>query len=441
MKKTINDRHIQVMKRILLSILASCSLLANAETWSLEKCIDYAIENNITVKLRRADVNSSELDVTDAKSRYLPTVSANVSQSWSLGRGLTAENTYADRNTSNLQWGASLNLPLFSGLSTTRRIKLANANLSTVMEQYEAAKDDITLNVIGAYLQVLYCKELNDVAMYQVDLSKHELESRNALLEAGKIPEIDMLEAKSQLAQDEMNLSQTANDVALALVDLSQLLELGTIENFDIEPLSDNELMIMSPDAVYDAALQHNHSLVAARKNITAADRNIELAHSGYLPTLSFNAGVGSSYYRISDTKNPSFGKQMKNNYSTYFGFSLNIPIFDALSTRNSVRRAKVQKVTAMLNYDDARQRVFKAIQQAYYQADGAQNKLKASLTADETANAAFKAMQEKYNLGRATPTEYEQSKARALKATADRIQARYELILRTRILAFYAKQ
>lgn len=429
------------MKHILLSVLALCSLCANAETWSLEQCIDYAIENNITVKLRRADVNSSELDVTDAKSRYLPTVSANVSQSWNLGRGLTAENTYADRNTSNLQWGASLNLPLFSGMATTRRVKLANANLSAVMEQYEAAKDDITLNVIGAYLQVLYCKELNNVAMYQVDLSKHELENRNALLEAGKIPEIDMLEAKSQLAQDELNQSQTANDVALALVDLSQLLELGDIENFDIEPLNDNELMIMSPDEVYNAALQHNHSLIAARKNITAADRNIELAHSGYLPTLSFNAGIGSSYYRISDTDNPSFGRQMKNNYSTYFGFSLNIPIFDALSTRNSVRRAKVQKVTAMLNYDDARQRVFKAIQQAYYQADGAKNKLKASLTADETANEAFKAMQEKYNLGRATPTEYEQSKARALKATADRIQARYELILRTRILAFYAKQ
>ncbi|MCM1094463.1 MAG: TolC family protein [Lachnospiraceae bacterium] len=429
------------MKHILLSAMAACSLFANAETWSLEKCIDHAIENNITVKLRRADLNSSELEVTEAKSRYLPTLSANVGQSWNLGRGLTAENTYADRNTSNLQWGASLNLPLFSGMSTTRRVNLAKANLSTVMEQYEAAKEDITLNVIGAYLQVLYCKELNEVALYQVDLSKHELASRSALLEAGKIPEIDMLEARSQLAQDEMNLSQTKNDVALALVDLSQLLELGDIAGFDIEPIEENELNILSPDEVYSAALQRNHSLIAARNNITAADRNISLAKSGYLPTLSFNAGIGSSYYRISDTKNESFGRQMKNNYSTYFGLSLNIPIFDALSTRNSIRRAKVQKVTAMLNYDDARQRVFKAIQQAYYQADGAKNKLKASEVADETANAAFKAMQEKYNLGRATPTEYEQSKAKALKATADRIQARYELILRTRILAFYAKQ
>lgn len=429
------------MKRILFALMTACAFIANAETWSLEKCIDYAIENNITVKLRRADVNSSEIDVIEAKSRYLPTVSANVGQSWNLGRGLTAENTYADRNTSNLQWGASLNLPLFSGLATTRRVSVAKANLNTVIEQYESAKEDITLNVIGAYLQVLYCKELNEVAKFQVDLSEHELANRSALLDAGKIPEIDMLEAKSQLAQDKLNLSQTANDVSLSLVDLAQLLELDDINGFDIEPLSENNLTILSPDEIYTAALQRNHSLIAARNNIVAADKNISLAKSGYLPTLSFNAGIGSSYYRISDMKNESFGRQMKNNYSTYFGLSLNIPIFDALSTRNSVKRAKVQKITAMLNYDDARQRVFKAIQQAYYQADGAKNKLSASEIADETASAAFKAMQEKYNLGRATPTEYEQSKAKALKATADRIQARYELILRTRILAFYAKQ
>lgn len=427
------------LRYTLSALIAGCAISMNAETWSLDKCIDYAIENNITVKLRRVDVNSAELEVTDAKSRYLPKVSANIGQSWNLGRGLTAQNTYADRNTSNLQWGASLNLPLFSGLSTTRRVSVAKANLGAIIEQYEAAKEEITINVIGAYLQVLYCMELNDVARYQVELSTHELSNRNALLEAGKIPEIDMLEAKSQLAQDEMNLAQTTNDVALAKVDLIQLLELGGIENFDVEPLSDNDLTILTPDEVYSAALEKNHSLIAARKNITVADRNILLAKSGYLPTLSFNAGISSSYYRISDMDNEPFGRQMKNNYSTYFGLSLNIPIFDALSTRNSVRRAKVQKTTAMLNYDDARQRVFKAIQQAYYQADGAKNKLKASEVADETADVAFKAMQEKYNLGRATPTEYEQAKAKSLQATAEHIQARYELILRTRILEFYA--
>lgn len=410
------------------------------ETWNLDQCINHAVEHNISIKSRQNDVASSRQSVTDAKSRYLPTLSANAGQSWNLGRGLTAENTYADRNTSNFQWGASFNLPLFSGMSTTRQVAYAKANLATVTEQYEAAKEDITLNVITAYLQVLYCKELHEVAAGQVELSEYEFTRRSSLLEAGKIPEIDMLEAKSQLAQDELNKIQTENDIRLALVDLAQLLELDDINGFDIMPLADDSSMLtMNPDDVYEAALQHNHTILAARSGIIASEKNISLAKTGYIPTLNFNAGLGSSYYKISGLPNDGFGKQMKNNYSTYFGFSLNIPIFDALNTRNSINRAKVQNVTARLQYDDACQRLFKSIQQAYYQADGARHKLKASEVAEDAAQKAFEAMREKYNIGRATPSEYEQSKTKALRATAERIQAGYELILRTQVLEFYA--
>lgn len=429
------------MKRILITSLIAASMIdASCETWTLDRCIDYAVEHNITVKSRRNDVTSSKQGVTDAKSRYLPTLSANAGQSWNIGRGLTAENIYANRNTSNFQWGASFSLPVFSGLSTTRQVAYAKASLAAVTEQYEAAKEDVSLNVITAYLQVLYCKELHEVALQQVQLSKYELTRREALLEAGKIPEIDMLEARSQLAQDELNMTQTANDIRLALVDLVQLLELDEIEGFDVVPVSESEsMMAKSPDEIYESALMYNHSILASRNNITASEKNISLAKSGYLPTVSFNAGLGSSYYRISGLPNDPFSRQMKNNYSTYFGFSLNIPIFDALNTRNSVNRAKVQNINARLQYDDARQRLFKSVQQAYYQADGARHKLEASTVAEEASKKAFEAMREKYNLGRATPSEYEQSKTKALRATAERIQAGYELILRTRILEFYA--
>ncbi len=429
------------MKKLLaISAMFLSTIPMVAEQWDLDRCISYAIDHNITVKTRRNDVESSRQNVTDAKSRYLPNVSASAGQSWNLGRGLTAENTYAERNTSNFQWGASLNLPLFSGLSTTRQVAYAKANLAAVIEQYEAAKEDITLNVITAYLQILYCMELNEVATRQVELSRYELTRRQSLLEAGKIPEIDMLEAKSQLAQDELNMVQTANDTRISTLDLAQLLELDTAEGFEIEPVNDCHTMLpASPSEIYELALNHNHSLIAARKNIIAADKNISLAYTGYIPTLNFNAGLGSSYYKLSGMKNESFSRQMKNNYSTYFGFSLNIPIFDALSTRNSVRRAKIQRINATLQYDNARQQLFKAIQQAYYQADGAYHKYEAGKVAEESAVKAFEAMQEKYNIGRATPSEYEQSKTKALRATTERIQAGYELILRTRILEFYA--
>jgi len=415
-------------------------MLAGARTWTLDECIDHATTNNITVRQQKVAMQNAELAVTDAKSGYLPQVSASAGQSWNLGRGLTAENTYADRNTSTFNWSGSLQVPLFNGLRTPRQVRYAKANLAQVAEQYESAKDNITIRVITAYLQVLYDKEMIETARHQVDLSLFDLSRRQALLEGGKIPEIDMLEAESQLAADSLSFVQAQNDEVLARIDLAQLLCLGEedIAEFDIAPLSDPEAMIIPADEAYRLALQHNHSVRAARLGIDASDRNIALAKSGYLPQLSFGASIGSSYYKLSGVPNESFGDQMRHNYSTYFGFSLNIPIFDGFSTRNSVRRARVDRINAELQLDQAEQQLFHDIQQAYYQATGAERKLESSRTADRTASKAYEAMAEKYALGRATPTDYETAKNRAYRAAADLVAARYELILRSRLLAFY---
>lgn len=428
------------MKRniLVVSLYISGALFCSAGSWDLDSCINYAVNHNISVKNRNIEKMSAEVDVTSAKNKFLPEVSANASQSFNFGRGLTAENVYANRNTSNFQWGASISLPLFQGLSTVRQVNYAKANLRAVIEQYEAAKDDISLNVISAYLQVLYCDEIHQVAVNQVTLSRNELERRNELLAAGKIPEVDMLETKSQLAQDELSETVAQNDYMLALVDLAQLLELDDIDGFSIAPLCDTEQPILSAETVYRNAMTSNHSILAARHRITAAERNVELAKSGYIPRLSLNAGLGSSYYKVNGFDNQSFSDQMNNNFNTYIGFSLNIPIFDAFSTRNSVKKAKIAQLSAQLQYDSDENSLYKAIQQAYYQAVGAKKKLEASLEAEHSAEQTFESMREKYNLGRATPTEYDQAKTKYLKATSERVQAKYESILRNRILHFY---
>ncbi len=435
----------ETMKTIYNTLIVALALAslspaaAQAQSWSLEDCINYATENNLTVKSQLLSRMSAEQSITDARSRYLPQISAGASQNWSIGRGLTAENTYANQNTSSFSWNGGLSLPLFSGLSTERQIAYAKANLQQITEQYEAAKEDISINVITAYLQVLYCEEMVEVANNQVALSQYEYTRQQALLEAGKIPEVDLLEAKSQLANDQYSVVQCANDLTLAKIDLIQLLQLRVeASEFDVKPLSEAEALIVEPGEAYALALQYNHSIAAARKGIIASDKNISLAKAGYLPTLSFTTGIGSTYYTLSGMKSESFGRQMDHNLSTSFGFSLNVPIFDAFSTRNSVRRAKIDKLNAELNLDQAEQQLYRSIQQAYYQAVGAQEKKASSMVAEESALAAFESMQEKYNIGRATPTEYEQSKNTALRCTAERIQAQYELILRSRLLQYY---
>lgn len=428
------------MKAFLLaaSVCIACTGSAVAEQWNLDRCVAYAHEHNISVQQSKLQIMSGDLEVTEAKDRFLPNVSASASQSFSFGRGLTAENTYADRNTSSFQWGANLNLPLFQGLSEYRQLKVAKSNLQKLLYDYEAAKDNVTLNVISSYLQVLYAKEVLESSRSQLDYSTYEVERQKALVEAGKVAEADLYDAESQQATDRLQVVTAENDVQTALVELANLLQLPTAVGFDIAPIDEGEPIIPTADAVFNAALVHNNSILASRQSIEVADRNISLAKTGYIPTLSFGANVGSSYYTVGGMPHESFGDQMRHNYSTYIGVNLSIPIFNAFSTRNSVRRAKIQKIQAELALDQTETDLFRTIQLAYYQARGARDKYFTSKETLEKTCLSFEATQEKYNLGRSTPAEFEIAKNNLFRTEVNSIQAHYEYLLRHRILEFY---
>ena len=427
-------------KYIIAAAALVISACAHAEVWTLDSCINYALKHNLTVKARRLEIQSGELDVTAAKDRFLPQISAGASQSFSYGRGLTSDNTYTNRNTSNFGWNVGLSLPLFQGLSAIRQTDYAKANLRALVEELEAAKDDITLNVISAYLQVLYAGEMCNVANEQLQLSLVEEKRRESLLEEGKIPELDLTDARAQVAQNRTSVVNAENNRTLALVDLAQLLELPDIEGFDVAPIEDDGLTLYSAEDVYKRALHSNHSMIAGRRHIEAADRNISLARSSYLPKLSFNVGIGSNFYTVSGINSESFGQQMRNNFNKSLGFTLSIPIFDAFSSRNSVRRAKIQKLNAQFEYQNRERGLYKNIQQAYYQAQGASEKLRAAEASEVATREAFEAMKQKYDFGKANSTEYETARSNYVRAMAEAVQAKYESILRRRILAFYNK-
>ncbi len=429
------------MKKIISAIICAFAALTsvNAQNeWSLDSCINYAISHSISVKDAQLQKDLAELSVTEAKDAFLPNVSANASQSFNFGRGLTNENTYENRNTSSFSWGANLSLPVFDGLSNVKQLKYAKINLRSQVLQLESAKDNVTLNVISQYLQALYYKELVKTAQEQAELSKYEVSRQEALVEAGKVPEVDLVQARSQYAQDELSVTTNKNDAKLALIDLAQLLQLQDVENFDIAPLDETSPIIPSAEDVYSQAQSYNYGILAARNNVAAADAQVSVAKTGYLPKLSFNFGVGSSYVNMSGIENKTFSQQMRDNYSTSIGFSLQIPLFDAFSTRNSVRRAKVQALSARLKLQDTETQLYKDIQQAYYRAVAAREKYDTGVTAENASRQAFEAMKEKYELGRSTPTEFEQAKTTYLKSTVERIQSHYEYILRCRILDFY---
>ena len=364
-----------------IAMLTTPHVDMRAETWTLENCVSYALTHNLSVKARQLNIESGQLQLTEAKDRFLPSLNASAGESLNFGRGLTANNTYADRNTTNFQWGASLQLPLFQGLSEYRQIKVAKSNLQQLLYEHEAAKDNVTLNIISQYLQVLYAKEVYASALSQLSHTTYEVGRQKALLEAGKVPEADLLDAESQKAQDELQVVTSENDIKVSLVELANLLQLPDVGDFDIAPIPEDEPIIPTAESVFNAAMMHNNSILAASQSIKTAEHNISLAKSGYIPRLSFNAGIGSSYYTVGGYVNDPFSAQMKHNFSTYVGVSLSIPIFDAFSTRNSVRQAKLQHLSAQLQLDQQSTDLYKTIQLAYYQACGAREKYLASLS------------------------------------------------------------
>lgn len=432
------------MKKLLITVLVSgLALTATAQrdsAWTLERCIAHAIDNNIEVRSARLDAETARLGVTEAKDRFLPGLSGYASQNFSFGRGLTSQNVYANRNTSSFSTGAQLQLPIFQGLSAIRRVSYEKTNLAAMLEHVEAAKEDLTLNVITAYLQALYTGELTGVARTKVDISQAELARTQALLDAGRVPELDIYQAQAQLAQDRLSLVNAQSDSINALLSLAQLLNLPGTRGFDIRPLEDEEILIPPVEEVYSRALANNHTLAAGRLDEATAKKNVAVAKTGYIPTLNFNAGIGTNYYNTTGIPNETFASQMRHNFSQSIGFTLSVPLFDAFTTRNNVRRSRAAVLRAQLNIDSATRDLYKAIVTAHTAALSAREQQNAAAAALTATREAFRAMQTKYNAGRANATELEKAKNDYIAAMAETVRTHYEAILRARILAFYAR-
>lgn len=431
------------MKRLLipLVIAAAAAPSASAEAWSLDSCISYAVSHNLNIKAAELELMQGENSVIEAKDAFLPTLSANAGQNWDFGRGLTSQNTYANRNTSMFSWNAQMSLPVFQGLRAVRQLRYSRSNLDMLRLQAESARDEVRLSVITYYLQVLYNKEMLEVSREQLRLNKVQHERQKILFEAGKVPEVDVMQAEAQVAQAEVSVVNSENDYLTSLIELAKILELNDVEGFEVEPIEDEQLALLSAEEVYNNALAGYPSILAARQSVKAADDAISVAKSGYLPRLNFNAGLGSSYYTISGDQSHSFSKQMRDNFSKTLGFTLSVPIFDAFSTRNSVRQAKVRKLNAGLRLQQQESDLHKSIRLAYVQALGAEKKYRAGETAVTTAKAALDAMTEKYTYGKANATEWEQTQSDYITTLARQVQAKYEMILRNRVLQFYNRK
>ena len=431
----------QYITFVTIAVLSAGSAMAQKQ-WNLKQCIEYAIEHNLTIKQQEAAKDESAVDLNTAKWSRLPDLNGSASHSFNFGRSLQMDNTYQQLNTQNTGLNLSTSIPLFTGMQIPNQIALSKLNLKAAVEDLNKAKEDISIQVTSAYLQVLFNEELAKVAHEQVALSEEMLKQKTAFFKVGKASEAELYEAKSRAAQDQLSAVQADNEYRLALLDLSQLLELPTPEGFGIVSPSIDEdkdfSILTSPVDIYSEALLIKPSIKAAQYRVEGAQKSIRIAQSGYYPQLSLGAGIATSYYNVSGRENGNFGSQLRDNFSQYIGLSLNIPIFNRFSTRNQVRKARIQQTTLNWQLEDAKKALYKEIQQAYYNAVNAESKFESSRTADEAAKASFNLMKEKYANGKATSTEFNEARTNWLKAVSDRIQAKYDYLFRTKILDFY---
>lgn len=431
----------QYITFVTIAVLSAGPAMAQKQ-WNLKQCIEYAIEHNLTIKQQEAAKDESTVDLNTAKWSRLPDLNGSASHSFNFGRSLQMDNTYQQLNTQNTGLNLSTSIPLFTGMQIPNQIALSKLNLKAAVEDLNKAKEDISIQVTSAYLQVLFNEELAKVAHEQVALSEEMLKQKTAFFKVGKASEAELYEAKSRAAQDQLSAVQADNEYRLALLDLSQLLELPTPEGFGIVSPSIDEdkdfSILTSPADIYSEALLIKPSIKAAQYRVEGAQKSIRIAQSGYYPQLSLGAGIATSYYNVSGRENGNFGSQLRDNFSQYIGLSLNIPIFNRFSTRNQVRKARIQQTTLNWQLEDAKKALYKEIQQAYYNAVNAESKFESSRTADEAAKASFNLMKEKYANGKATSTEFNEARTNWLKAVSDRIQAKYDYLFRTKILDFY---
>ncbi|MDR1403504.1 MAG: TolC family protein [Tannerellaceae bacterium] len=425
-------------------------LQAQTKLWTLEECIWYAIDHNIDLKQQEQQQELSEIAVNTSKNSWLPNLNASVGQNFSFGRIQSADGTISSRNGANTSFGAQIQMPVFDGLRIANDLSAKRFNLQASMASLEKAKEDLAINITSYYVQILYNKEILNIAQLQVELTAGQVLRTEALVNAGKAPLSQLYDIKAQLAKEEVSMTEARNNVNLALLDLKQSLELERESTgFEIETPQLDDVVeasmgsILPPENIYNHAVVFKPQIKEQAYLLESQKKQLKVAQADYFPQLNLNAGYSSGYYHfysglVGSEANRSFGKQFSDNSQEMIGVTLSIPVFNRFQVRNNVRSARVNIVNRELLMENSKKVLYKEIQQAYFNAIAAQEKYVSSEKSVLASKEAFSYAEERYAAGKSTVFEYNESKTKYAQSLSEQAQSKYDFIFRTKILDFY---
>lgn len=427
----------------IVATLLGGSLEAQAQTMSLGECISYALEHNTSIEQRRLAEENQRVQLDNSRSSRLPSLNASLGQGWGFGRSTSREGTTIDRTSSNTNFQLSTSVPLFTGLRIPNQIKADEFSLKAASENLRLARRNVGVQVATYYLNALYYRGLVDVQRRQLELDQSALDKARALYEAGKRPQSEVATAEAQVALSEHSLTEAVGNETLARLDLMQMLNLdGDVRQFGVQDIDTTNILTSgnetTPAALFDEAVATYPSILAAQYNLESSRYQLKVARSGYLPTLSLSASYSNSYNYVYDMENMKFGKQLDLNGSEYVGLSLNVPIFDRFQTRNSMRQARLNIESQNTALIEARQSLSKEIQQAYWNAQKARDNYASAQKANASTSLAYQYEEDRYESGKGTAYDLQQARTRLEKALHDELQAKYEYLMRMKILESY---
>lgn len=434
------------MKRTLL-LVATVALAFSAsaqQVWTMQQCIDYALEHNIGIQQSQLSRQNADYQYEMTKDSWLPSINASAGEYLGFGQSPSYTGVYVPDNSSSTSVGLDVSLPLFQGLSIYNSTKSSYLNLEACTQDLEAAKRDLRLTIMAYYMQVVYCKELKGVAEQQLELSQNQYEMTRQLYEVGRKAEADVYESKAQVAANQSSLTEADNNLMLSLLDLTQAMEIESIENFDVvspdEFLDLIDYQLPSPQTTIENALNQQPIMQAAQLRLQQSLYDLKVAKSAWYPSLSFFGGYSNGYYNYftKGYDNIPLPDQIKMNSRAQLRFSLNIPIFNRMQTRYRVKMAEVNIENHTLEIENKSKALKKEIQQAYYNALAAEQKYNSADNALKSSQMAFDYAEAGFEAGKTTQMELNESRTRLYQAESALLQAKYEYLYRCKVMEFY---
>lgn len=468
------------MKRIFLTaVFLSFTVIATAQQreWTLQECIQYALENNISVKQSALDVDLADIQISDAFGNFLPGVNASASNSWNTG--LTQNVTTGilqTQTTRNFSAGVTAGMTLFDGLRNLKQYQYAKMAKLASEYSLEQMKDDVALFVANAYLQVLFNKENLKVIQAQHQITMEQLERAQALVEAGSLPRGDLLEIRATAANEEQRMIVAQNQIEISLISLAQMLLIKDYQNFDIVErdydVFGSEILDVPVSEVIDVAEEERYEVKVAELNRDLAGKSLEIAKGAYWPSLGafFNyntreSGAGRFIAAGLDPDEPfreigfvqsteevvvapnmateignplPFFEQLQLNDGISYGVQLSVPVFNGFATRNQVKRNEVGVLRSEYQLEQTRLDLEANVYQAYTDARGSLKAYEAALIAREAQIQAYEYATERYNVGMTNAFDFSQAKFNLENAEIEVVRAKYDYIFKLKVLELY---